>query len=198
VRKVRILLLETGLHDQVEQLNTAVTPTNPNAVLNADNPIGKVPALLTGDGMALYDSPVICEYLDSLHDGDRMFPNPGPARWLALRRQALGDGLLDAAILGRYETSLRPAEQFWPDWMDAQMLKITRGLDAMEAEAADLTGVVDIGTITFACALGYLDFRYVDMGWRTGRPGLSAWFDAFSQRPSLQATRAPDSDPLQR
>jgi glutathione S-transferase len=110
----------------------------------------------------------------------------------------LGDGLLDAAILGRYETSLRPAEMLWPDWLAAQMLKISRSLDAMEGEAADLAGIVDIGTITFACALGYLDFRYTDLDWRAARPDLAAWFDAFAQRPSLQATQAPDADPLQR
>ncbi|MBT3535899.1 MAG: glutathione S-transferase [Rhodospirillaceae bacterium] len=196
VRKVRVLLLEAGLDTSVEQIPTAVTPTSPNTDLNADNPIGKVPALLTEDGMALYDSPVICEYLDSLHDGAKMFPPPGPDRWLALRRQALGDGLLDAAILGRYETSLRPAEQFWPDWMAAQKLKIERSLDAMTDEAGELDGVVDIGTITFACALGYLDFRYNDMQWCDGRPALAAWYEAFSQRPSMQATEAPEADPL--
>jgi len=198
VRKVRVLLLETGLDAQVEHVITAVTPTSPNAALNMDNPLGKVPALQIEAGMALYDSPVICEYLDSLHGGAKMFPSPGPSRWRALRRQALGDGLLDAAILGRYETSLRPAEMLWPDWMAAQMLKISRGLDAMEAEAADLAGIVDIGTITLACALGYLDFRYADLNWRASRPALAAWFDAFAQRPSLQATQAPDADPLQR
>ena len=196
VRKVRILLLETGLDAQVEQVSRAVTPTSPNAELNADNPIGKVPALLTDDGMALYDSPVICEYLDSLHDGTKMFPAPGPARWRALCRQALGDGVLDAAILGRYETSLRPAEMLWPAWLEAQLLKVDRSLDAMQAEAAELGGTVDIGTITFACALGYLDFRYGDMGWRGNRPDLAVWYDNFAQRPAMQATRAPDADPL--
>ena len=127
VRKVRIVLLETGQNDAVEQTATAVAPTSPNSDLNANNPIGKVPALVTEDGLALYDSPVICEYLDSLHGGAKMFPSPGPSRWRALRRQALGDGLLDAAILGRYETSLRPAEILWPDWVAAPVLKISRG-----------------------------------------------------------------------
>ncbi len=196
VRKVRVLLLETGLDAQVEQAVRAVTPTTPNADLNIDNPIGKVPALLTDDGMALYDSPVICEYLDSLHDGPKMFPAPGVARWRALRRQALGDGVLDAAILGRYESSLRPAEKQWPDWLEAQMVKVERSLDAMQGEAAALADTADIGTITFACALGYLDFRYGEMGWRSGRPDLADWYDRFAQRPSMQATRAPDADPL--
>ena len=198
VRKVRVLLLETGLEDRVELIDTLVTPTNPNAELNVDNPIGKVPVLLTENGMALYDSPVICEYLDSLHSGTKMFPVNGVSRWLALRRQALGDGLLDAAILGRYESTLRPAVKLWQDWLDAQIGKIDRSLGAMEAEALQLEGVINIGTITIACALGYLDFRYSEMNWRTERPALTAWYDDFLQRPSMVATVAPNADPLER
>ena len=198
VRKVRVLLLETGLEDRVELIDTHVTPTNPNAELNVDNPIGKVPVLLTENGMALYDSPVICEYLDSQHSGIKMFPVNGVSRWLALRHQALGDGLLDAAILGRYESTLRPAVKLWQDWLDAQIGKIDRSLYTMEAEALQLEGVINIGTITIACALGYLDFRYSEMNWRTERLALTAWYDDFSQRPSMVATVAPNADPLER
>jgi len=198
VRKVRVLLLEIGLENEVELIDTQVTPIKPNEDLNATNPIGKVPALLTKNGLALFDSPVICEYLDGLHSGTKMFPENGAARWLALRRQALGDGLLDAAILGRYESTLRPAEKLWRDWLDAQMGKIYRSLDAMNVEAKKLEGIVDIGTITIACALGYLDFRYDQINWRSARSDLSAWFEKFSLRPSMVATVAPSSDPLQR
>ncbi|MDA1099035.1 MAG: glutathione S-transferase N-terminal domain-containing protein [Proteobacteria bacterium] len=198
VRKVRVLLLETGLDDRVEQVAQAVTPTAPNAAVNADNPLGKVPALHTDDGLSLYDSPVICEYLDSLHDGARMFPATGRARWQALCRQALGDGLLDAAILGRYETTLRPPERLWPEWLAGQMLKIERSLDAMDAGAGEMGDTVDIGAITIACALGYLDFRYGEIEWRANRPALAAWYDAFARRSSMQATLAPDADPLKR
>ena len=127
-----------------------------------------------------------------------MFPASGNPRWLALRRQALGDGLLDAAILGRYESTLRPPEKLWQDWLDAQMGKIHRSLDAMDAEAKELEGIVDIGTITIACALGYLDFRYDQMNWRSERSDLSAWCEKFSLRSSMVATAAPNSDPLQR
>ena len=127
-----------------------------------------------------------------------MFPVNGNSRWLALRRQALGDGLLDAAILGRYESTLRPADKLWQDWLDAQMGKIYRSLDAMDAEAEKLAGVVNIGTITIGCALGYLDFRYDQMNWRSERSDLSAWFEKFSLRSSMVATAAPHSDPLQR
>ena len=187
---------------QYAGVNVEVTPDfkmgvdNKTPAFLALNPLGKVPALQIEAGMALYDSPVICEYLDSLHDGAKMFPTPGPARWQALRRQALGDGLLDAAILGRYETALRPGEMLWPEWMEAQMQKIDRSLVAMDREAGDLDGIVDIGTITFACALGYLDFRYGDMDLRVTRPALAAWYDAFAQRPAMRATEAPDGDPL--
>ena len=198
VRKVRVLLLETGLENRVELIDTQVTPIKPNADLNASNPIGKVPAILTEDGLSLFDSPVICEYLDSLHSGAKMFPVNGNSRWLALRRQALGDGLLDAAILGRYESTLRPADKLWQDWLDAQMGKIYRSLDAMDAEAEKLAGVVNIGTITIGCALGYLDFRYDQMNWRSERSDLSAWFEKFSLRSSMVVTAAPNSDPLQR
>jgi len=198
VRKVRVLLLETGLENRVELIDTQVTPIKPNADLNASNPIGKVPAILTEDGLSLFDSPVICEYLDSLHSGTKMFPVNGNSRWLALRRQALGDGLLDAAILGRYESTLRPADKLWQDWLDAQMGKIYRSLDAMDAEAEKLAGIVNIGTITIGCALGYLDFRYDQMNWRSERSDLSAWFEKFSLRSSMVATAAPNSDPLQR
>ena len=191
VRKVRVLLLETGLHDQVDQVAQAASPIEPNPVVNADNPLGKVPALHTDDGMSLYDSPVICEYLDSLHDGAKMFPGSGRARWLALRRQALGDGLLDAALLGRYEAASRPPEMLWPEWMAGQMLKIERSLDAMQAEAGDLAEIVDIGAITLACALGYLDFRYGENDWRASRPALAAWYDGFAQRPAMRETMPP-------
>ncbi len=196
VRKVRVVLLETGLNDQVEQVAQAVTPISPNAVVNADNPLGKVPAFQTDDGLSLYDSPVICEYLDSLHDGAKLFPSAGKERWQALCRQALGDGLLDAAILGRYESSLRPSEKLWPEWLDGQMMKIERSLDEMQAQADDMEGTIDIGTLTIACALGYLDFRYGDNDWRAGRPALAKWYAGFSKRPSLQATMAPEADPL--
>ena len=120
---------------------------------------------------------MICEYLDSLHDGPKMFP-AGPARWTALRRQAESDGILDAALLVRYETFLRPEERRWPEWIEGQKLKFRRALDALEAEADAFGDTVDIGTITTGCALGYLDFRYADEGWRTAgrssRPGSSS------------------------
>jgi glutathione S-transferase len=185
-RKVLAVAIETGLDVRIERVKRLMTPVAPDALLNADNPLGKIPCLITDDGMALYDSPVICEYLDSLHHGARMFPS-GPARWTALRRQALADGIMDAAVLTRYETFLRPQEVRWDAWIDSQKQKFLRALDALEFEGASL-GVVDIGTLAIACALGYLDFRFPDEDWRAGRPRLAAWLEQFAQRPAIANT----------
>lgn len=187
VRKVRVLALETGLMDDIELASVSLTPIGPDAALCSDNPVGKIPTLVRDDGSALYDSRVICEYLDSLHGGTPMFPAAGDARWNAVRRQALADGILDSAVGTRYETSLRPQELRWPDWVDAQMTKVRRSLDALEDE--ELDDGVDIGTISVGCALGYLDFRYADEGWRDSRPRLAAWYERFAARPSMSATR---------
>jgi glutathione S-transferase len=182
-----VVAIETGLEGKVEKVATSVVPTKFNAEHAKTNPLVKVPAMLLDTGEALYDSPVICEYLDSLHGGPKMFPAPGPARWTALRRQALADGILDAAILTRYE-SIRPDQYKWPDWMDAQLTKVKTALAALEAEADALGSTVDIGTITIGCALGYLDFRYADMNWPKGHPKLATWFARFNARPSMKAT----------
>jgi glutathione S-transferase len=186
-RKVLAVAIETGLADRLEPVSRMSTPIRPDADLVADNPLGKIPCLVTDDGAVLYDSRVICEYLDGLHAGPKMFPS-GPARWIALRRQAEGDGILDAALLARYETFLRPEGRRWPEWVDGQKLKFRRALDALEGEAATFADTVDIGTITIGCALGYLDFRYGDEGWRTTRPQLAAWFERFSERPAMART----------
>jgi glutathione S-transferase len=187
VRKVMAVAIETGLFERIEPVKRLPSPVAPVAALNADNPLGKIPCLLTDDDMALYDSRVICEYLDSLHHGPKMFPPSGAARWTALRRQALADGIMDAGVLTRYETFLRPQEARWDAWIDNQKQKWRRSLDALEAEAASLD-VVDIGTIAIACALGYLDFRFADDDWRAGRPRLAAWFEQFARRPSIATT----------
>ena len=170
-----------------------MAPTKPNEEVARENPLVKVPALTTDDGLVLYDSPVICEYLDTLHDGTKLFPPSGKARWLALRQQALGDGILDAAILGRYEI-LRPKEYQWQDWLDAQMRKVRGALGAleMEAEAGELAGPLTIGQITIACALGYLDFRYQSEAWRTKHRRLAVWADEIAQRKSIQLTLPKD------
>lgn len=190
VRKVMVLAHETGLAGRIEAVPTS--PSDDEASLARDNPLGKVPALTADDGAVLYDSPVICEYLDSLHGGPRAFPADGAARWTALRRQALADGILDAAILRRYE-EMQPAAQQHVDWIERQKRKANRGLDALEAEAAagsltEPAGILSIGDISIACALGYLDLRYAGEDWRNRRPALAAWYGKVAKRPSMTAT----------
>jgi glutathione S-transferase len=188
VRKVRILARETGLAGRIEEIPASVSPIVRDLQVARANPLAKLPALLLDDGSALYDSAVICEYLDGLHAGRRLFPPAGPARWTALRLQAEGDGLLDAAVLARYELALRPEPLRWPEWIAGQKAKITGVLDVLERDAESLAGELTIGGITIACALGYLDFRFADDAWRSARPRLAAWFAEISKRESLRTT----------
>ena len=188
VRKVRALILELGLQDTVILQDAgAVTPVSNNPDLNAINPLGMVPALELDDGSSLYDSPVICEYLNQLADGP-FFPADAGRRFQTLGLQALGDGILDLSVALRYETAVRPEALRWQDWIDHQNEKITRGLDALETKCEQFEASPLIGEITIACALGYRDFRYADDDWRVGRPALAAWFEAIMQRASLQQT----------
>jgi glutathione S-transferase len=186
VRKVCVTAHELGLSDRIEHTSIILTPVNPHDGVRASNPIGKIPTLVLDDGTALYDSPVICEYLDGLAGGNRIFPAAGAMRWTALRRQSIGDGIMDAAVLTRYEDAVRPKELRWQNWVDGQFLKIRTALDVLEHE--NLGDAVDIGTISIACALGYLDFRYASEGWRTSRPRLAGWAAAIGKRPSLATT----------
>ncbi|MFJ1300891.1 glutathione S-transferase [Pseudomonadota bacterium AL_CKDN230030165-1A_HGKHYDSX7] len=187
VRKCLVVAHELGLADRIEKLPAAANPVTRDQTVVASNPLGKVPTFLTDAGEALYDSRVICEYLDA-EAGGKLFPRDGRARWHALTQQSLGDGLLDAALLARYETALRPAELRWEGWLKGQMEKLASSLGRIEQQAADLGDRVDIGTITFGCALGYLDFRFAEYGWRDAHPLTARWFEQFNARPSMQAT----------
>ena len=186
VRKVTILALETGLDSEIERLRT--NAWDPATDLPSDNPLGKVPCLVLDDGQQLYDSPVICEVLDSLHDGVKFFPPAGPARWTAIRRQALADGILDAALQVVIESLRRPEEFRWQGWIDRQKAAINRGLAQLEREADDLGKQFTIGEVTIVAALGYLDFRMANDDWRKSHPKLAAWFADVSKRPSVSAT----------
>jgi glutathione S-transferase len=136
----------------------------------------------------LFDSPVICEYLDSVAGGNKVFPAAGKARWTALCQQALGDGILDALILCRYEIAARPEDKRHAGWTDGQMEKAHQGLAALERE--DLSSRT-IGSITAGCTLGYLDFRFPNDGWRTRHPKLAEWYKGVEALPSMQATKPP-------
>ncbi|MBG0839975.1 glutathione S-transferase [Ectopseudomonas toyotomiensis] len=186
-RKVRVLAAETGLLDRIELLDTAVLPTTLNERVNALNPLGKIPVLLTDDDQVLYDSRVICEYLDTLHTGAKLLPS-GAARWQVLRLAALADGLMDAALLARYERGVRPAELQWAAWLDGQLGKVQRSLAELERQVERLQGPLDLGQIGVACALGYLDFRFADLDWRAAHPGLAAFQQTFAQRASMLAS----------
>jgi glutathione S-transferase len=188
VRKVLVTAMELGLEDRIERIETA--PWDPNTDLPKDNPLGKVPALRTPEGW-LYDSLVICEYLDSLHAGATLFPPPGAARWQALRHHALADGAMDAAILRRLE-SQRPEGQRSQGWMDRQKAAIERAHDALESDGAKLVDLSDIGAIAIAVMLGYLDFRFAADGWRRNRPALAAWYARVGEDESMRATAPKD------
>jgi glutathione S-transferase len=187
-RKVKVVAIETGLFERIRIENQQTTPISPNPAVLADNPLGKIPCLVTDEGMALFDSRVICEYLDGLHAGPKLFPAEAGRRFEALTLQALGDGMLDAGVSTRYETFLRPETSRWADWVGAQKAKITHSLDHLERRVAKLGDRIDIGTLTVACALGYLDFRYADDRWRDGRPELAAWYERMTERPAMQQT----------
>lgn len=183
VRKVMVCAILRGLDGRIER-----HPSNPHASpadLLADNPLSRVPALVTDDGMSLFDSPVICEYLDSIGEGPALFPAAGPARWRALKLQAMGDGILDAAVPCRGEAA-KPKEDARDGLIARYRAAMSRTVDALEA---DLPGTgLDIGTIAVACALGYLDFRYGSEPWRPGHPKLTAWYAAFDRNPAIAAT----------
>lgn len=189
VRKVLVVAHELGVSGDVDLVTVAVSPVSPDANVNALNPLGKIPALLTEDDVVLYDSAVICEYLDTRSEAGRLFPTESPRRWVALRRQAACDGLLDAAVNARYETALRPESQRWSAWSDGQIDKCLRVVGHFEGEAQTLGEVVDIGTISLGCALGYLDFRYAHLAWRDAHPKLASWYERFAARPSMQKTQ---------
>jgi glutathione S-transferase len=183
VRKVMACAIARGVDQQITALPTRLQDSPPD--LLADNPLGKVPCLITDDGLALFDSPVICEYLDTLGDAATLFPEHGAARWRARKQQALGDGILDAAVARRGETT-RPKEAARDALMARYRGVVERSLAALEADPPHK--LVDIGSITVACALGYLDFRFAAEPWRPGHPKLAAWFEAFSQEPAIART----------
>jgi glutathione S-transferase len=193
VRKVMIVLHETGLDANVERVRSVAAMATPNAAIMVDNPLSQIPALVLDNGLPLYDSPVICEYLDTLHAGASFFPAAGEARWLALRRQALGDGMMSILLLWRQER-LKTAARQLPEWLAAFKVKIDAGLAALERESNALAqDGFDIGHVSVGCLLSYLDYRFPDLDWRAAHPGLAAWHATFTQRPSALATLPDDA-----
>lgn len=188
-RKCRMAAIILGLDSEI-RIDPADT-TNPADSLRQQNPLGKIPILITEDGNALYDSRVIVEYLDSRAGGGRIIPKEPGARFAALRLAALADGIMDASLLQVYEGRYRPAEKHEQKWIDMQADKVARGLAALEAAPPVLAAVPTVGEIGVACALGYLDLRFGGK-WRAGHPKLTAWLERFAaQAPSFDATKAP-------
>lgn len=187
VRKVIVLLHETGQFGEVELVTGSGTPLDPGSAPVEANPLGKVPALERPDGPALYDSRVICRYLDD-RAGAGLYP-VGARLWDTLTVEATGDGILDAALLMVYEGRLRPEEMRFAPWVEGQWAKVERALDVLETRwIPHLEGPLDAGQIAVGCALGYLDLRHDARRWRNGRARLAAWYAGFAARPSMRAT----------
>lgn len=183
VRKVMACAITRGIEGQIELVRTNAHASPPE--LLARNPLSKIPCLVTDDGLALFDSPVICEYLDSVGDEIPLFPPHGAPRWRALKLQAMGDGIMEAAVARRGELN-RPREAARDALAARYQAAVTRTLDALENDLP--ANHLDIGTITIACALGYLDYRFGQEPWRDVRPHLAHWFATFSQHPGLART----------
>jgi glutathione S-transferase len=186
-RKVIVLLKETGQTGAVELVGAAGTPLNADNMPTAHNPLGKIPALERDDGPALFDSRVICQFLDA-QGGDQLYPAT-PRRWDCLTLEAMADGIVDAAILMVYEARIRPENLRMQEWVEGQWSKVSRALDALENSwGAYLEGPLDMGQIALGCALSYLDFRHGDRNWRETRPDLAKWENAIASRDSMKAT----------
>lgn len=185
-RKVLVCAHELGLAERLDVVHHETSPTNRNDAVFAANPLGKVPVLLTADAGALFDSVVICDYLDRLGGPDSLIPRDGPARYEALRLQALAQGLCDAGIALRWETVRRPEALRYPPLAQGQTTKLAEAYDYLEAQLP-LTKAVTIGQIALATALAWLEFRDMPV-FRERAPRLAEWHDAFCRRPSMQAT----------
>ncbi len=184
-RKCRVVLLETKQED-VEVRDVTASPMGGEPALNAANPSGKIPALLRDDGPALYDSRVITRFLSD-RAGVKLYPRSG--LWEVLSLEANADAIMEAAVAITYEKRLRPENLWWPEWFEAQWVKIARSLDALEDRSMPLLqGPLNIGQIAVGCALGYVDLRLGDRSWREGRDALATWEAAFAARPSMAAT----------
>ena len=195
-RKVRAAAIELGLSDRIELVYAEVVPGQVNSEFQTRNPLRKVPALMTDSGETIFDSAVICEYLDDLAGGGILIPKDALRRWRVLTNHALAQGMCDAVISIRYETWLRPEQARWPVWIDDQWDKIFAGLGWFEHHGALSTAPIDVAQLALGSMLGYVDFRWPDIGWRARFPAVAAWFAQIEQRPSfLQTKPAPPPTP---
>lgn len=190
-RKVKVVLHETGQLDDVEIVFATGNAINTGSMPLTTNPLGKIPTLERPDGPALYDSRVICRYLDA-RAGSNLYPQ-GEGLWEVLTLEATGDGIVDGAIAMVYEARVRPAEFQYQPWVDAQWAKASRAVSTLNDRwISQLHGPLTIGHISVACALGYLDFRLADRGWRKDNDALADWYAEFAKHESMQATMPTD------
>lgn len=192
VRKVRIAAIEAGVEDQIEHITT--DPWSPETDLRQTNPLSKVPCLITDDGDPVYDSPVICEYLDSLNTGPKMFPEDPAIRFKTLTLAAAADGMTDAGVLHLVESVRRPKEFVWDWWNERQRTTMKTAMSVLNAAAPSMAttdGPITIAEITAGSGLGWVDLRFPDFGWRDDNPALATWFGKISERPSFKATEPP-------
>jgi len=187
VRKVRVMAREIGIVDQIEEYMLA-SPEEMISEMPNFNPLGKIPALILDNGDIFYESKVICEYLDTLHDGEKFFPTDPAKRWPVLLQQGLADGIGEAIIIAAMNKYMRPDEFVYEPAVEFQLEKVERSLADTESRIDELQGSLNIGILSTACAIGYLNFRFPDQGWRDRNPNLAAWFEDFSQRPSMKDT----------
>jgi glutathione S-transferase len=191
VRRVRAAAIELGLADRIELEPIQVAPGQKNeSYASRVNPLRKIPALVLDDGAVLVDSTVICDYLNTLADEDRLLAASGPERWRVLNQQAVALGMTDALVLVRYETALRPGPLRWTAWINDQQERFWSGLAWFEQQARQVLqgSRVDLSLLALACCLGYADFRFADLNWAARAPLVKAWYDQISARPSLEQT----------
>jgi glutathione S-transferase len=187
-RKVRILARESGMAGRITEVPVKVSPVEADADLVQANPLGQIPVLVLDDGSALYDSNVICDYLEALAPSGVGLPHGGPDRIVELRSRALCEGMLQAAIQWRYELAVRPAALRWDAWVAGQRRKIAAGLATLDATCAGWQEQFGRTQVSAVCVLGYLDFRFPDWTWRQDHPRLASWFLQISKRPSVLDT----------
>jgi len=190
VRKVVVTALLTKTFDDIQMVPAALTPLTPSADVQRVNPLGKIPTLVLDDGTTLFDSPVICEYLDTLGKGARLVPPAGPERWEVLRLNALADGLLEAAFAWRLEI-MRPEDRQYEPWIAVQKIRVDNSLKALDAEAEKSLRTLSLGSVAAGCALGWFDLRLPKFDWRSGHARLASWYQAFSAEWFMQQTKPP-------
>jgi glutathione S-transferase len=196
VRKVMITAHETGLVDRLNLVRSPVAMNKANFDVMRDNPLSKIPSLVTEEGFRLFDSDVICEYLDGLHPGPKLIPPAGQLRWQVLQWNALGSGMMDALVLWRNER-MRGEGRWSPETLDAYRHKTLATLKWVEGEMEILERTpFSLGHISLGCMFGYMDLRFSDLEWRHTAPASDSWFSKFRQRPSAELTEAAVADAL--